>query len=165
MLMTGYSMEQLLQDAIDHGALGVLDKPLNLERVLETVERAAPDGIVLLADDDEDFVESVSATLRDQGYSVLIARNGAEVIEMVQSNNIDVLVLDLKMPVLDGLQVYTQLKEMGRTLPTLIVTGYAATEAESLDTLTQMTNQGCLVKPFDPEALLVGIQELLLQGR
>lgn len=165
MLMTGYALEELLQQAIDQGVLGVLNKPLDIEQVLKVVESALSDGIILLADDDEDFVESVSTTLRDQGYSVLVARDGGEVISLVENNSIDVLILDLKMPVLDGLQVYLQLKEIGRQLPTLIVTGYAEEASEKLKTLRQMTQQGCLIKPFDPQALLDGVYELLEKRR
>ena len=161
MMMTGYSMEDLLQQAIEHGALGVLDKPLNINEVLDTIQRVLPDGIVLLADDDPDFVDSVSTALQGQGYSVLVAKDGGEAVDLVTQNSVDVLILDLKLPVLDGLQVYLRLKDEERTLPTLIVTGFAEEETEKLDALRQLTGQGFLKKPFDPQALLDGVHRML----
>ena len=59
MMMTGYSVENLLRQAIDNGALGVLRKPLDFDEVLEALKKVKPNGLVLIADDDPDFVASL----------------------------------------------------------------------------------------------------------
>ncbi len=54
-MMTGYSVEQLVQQAIAHGAMGVLSKPIDLNGVLAVLEEVQPVGVVLIAEDDPDF--------------------------------------------------------------------------------------------------------------
>ena len=161
MMMTAYSVEQLLREAIDGGALGVLNKPLDPEKLLNVLESAKPTGIILVADDDPDFVQSLEMYLTKANYKVLVSRTGQEAVGRVLANGIDILILDLRLPVLSGLEVYLELKRQHRTLPTLIVTGYAAEEAEVINMLKDTSVAGCLVKPFAPETLLTAIEKLM----
>ena len=70
---------------------------------------------------------------------------------MMQGGGFDCLLLDLKMPVLSGLEVYLALRDQGRLVPTILITAHASgPEAKELCPLTQ----GLLVKPFDPGLLL-----------
>ncbi len=163
MMMTGYSVQDLLAQAIDHGALGVLDKPLDMDRLFKVVEDAQPDGIILVADDDPDFVESVETALVEAGYRVLIAENGEIALQRIIENKIDILVLDFRMPVMNGLEVYLELKAIGKELPTIIVTGYEMEEKVGLNKIKSLTNGPCIIKPFDPQELLDCI-ELLAKG-
>lgn len=158
-MMTGYSVEQLLEQAVEHGAWGVLDKPIDVHRVLEMIENIKPDGI-LIVDDDADFVESIRDLLADNSYMVCVARNGQEAIERIRANGIDILILDLRMPILSGLETYLELKRTGHAIPTLIVTAYADEEAESIEKLRSLSVSGILRKPFDPRELLEAVERL-----
>ena len=153
-MMTAYSVEQLLAQAIERGALGILRKPFDTKRLLQILEDIKPDGVILMADDDPDFVESLQQMLIDNGYKVVVSRTGEGAVTTILGNGIDILILDLKLPVLSGLEVYLELKKRNCTLPTIIVTGYAAEEAEAMDQLRAMSIAGCLIKPFDPQDLL-----------
>jgi two-component system, NtrC family, response regulator HydG len=153
-MMTAYSVEQLLAQAVEHGAIGVLRKPFDLPRLLAMLEDAKPDGVILMADDDPDFAESIRCMLAEHGYTVKVAATGAEAVAAVLADGIDILVLDLKLPVLSGLEVYLQLKHHNRALPTIIVTGYAEEEAGAVQQLRAMSVAGYLAKPFDPKHLL-----------
>ena len=108
-MMTGFSVEQLLEDAIAGGARGVLHKPLDLQRLLNLLKEIKPEGI-LIADDDVEFVASVSEVLAENGYRVGVARDGREAVKRVLDNGFDVLILDLRLPGLDGMEVYMELK-------------------------------------------------------
>ncbi len=158
-MMTGYSVEQLLEQAVEHGAWGVLNKPLDIHRVLEIIENVKPDGI-LIVDDDPDFVESIKDVLRSDGYTVFVAKNGREAIERLLSNGIDILILDLKMPIMGGLETYLELKRMKRAIPTLIVTAYADESSSDVDKLRSLSVTGILRKPFDPRELLGAVEHL-----
>jgi two-component system response regulator HydG len=160
-MMTGYSVEQLLSQAIENGALGVLRKPLEISKLLALLEKVKPSGIILLADDDQDFVDSLEDFLTDHNYIVVVAHTGQEAVDRVLTNNIDILILDLKLPVLNGLEVYLTLKKRGRVVPTIIVTAYAVEEADNIDKLRSMSVSGCFVKPFDPEDLLEAIRIIM----
>ncbi len=159
MMMTGYSVEQLLQQAVDNGALGVLNKPLDFDRVLRTLDDIKPEGLVLIADDDPDFAASLEEVLVRAGYSVAVAKSGDEALRYGLENNIGVMILDLRMPVINGLDVFLELKKNGRKVPIIIVTGYADEEAAAIRTLCQESASGCLVKPFNPLKMLEAIEQ------
>jgi CheY-like chemotaxis protein len=160
-MMTAYSVEELLNRAIDGGALGVLHKPFGAEEILQAVESAKPAGIILLADDDPDFVEGVEQMLTNAGYHLMIAKDGKEAVEKVLTETFDVLLLDLRLPILNGLGVYQELKKQGRALPTIIVTGFDVEEAETIDALTAMSATGCLVKPIASNDLLQAVEKVM----
>ncbi len=153
-MMTAYSVEQILTQAIEHGALGVLRKPFDTTRLLRMLEDVQPDGVILMADDDPDFADSLRQLFSDRGYKVLVSTNGGEAVAKVLADGIDILVLDLKLPVLSGLEVYLELRRRNRSLPTIIVTGYAEEEAGAMDQLRTMSVAGFLIKPFDPQKML-----------
>lgn len=160
-MMTAHSVEQLLKQAIDNGALGILHKPFALSELHGTLESLMPTGVVLVVDDDPEFAESVAEFLTDYGYKVKVARDGKEAVEQVLAASIDVLVLDLRLPVLSGLEVYLELKKLGRTVPTVLVTGYADEQQEDIDLLRSMAVSGCLLKPFDPQDLRTALASVI----
>ncbi|MFL7792536.1 MAG: response regulator [Anaerolineae bacterium] len=155
-MMTGYSVEQLLEQAVEHGAWGVLDKPIDVHQMLERIK---PDGI-LVVDDDADFVESIKNLLVDEGYTVFAATNGQEAIDRIRSNSIDILILDLRLPILSGLETYLELKRIGHAVPTLIVTAYFDDYTDDVNKLQSLSVSGILRKPFDPRDLLVAVERL-----
>jgi CheY-like chemotaxis protein len=158
-MMTAYSVNQLLDEAIENGAWGVLHKPFDMEHVLEMLNKIKPYGI-LIADDDPDFVNSILEMLEANGYTVYTAHDGKEAVERIKSDGIDVLILDLRMPLLSGLEAYAELKKSGHTVPTIIVTAYAKEETETLDRLQTLSITGILTKPFDPKVLTLAIEDL-----
>lgn len=162
-MMTGYSVEQLLQDAIDNGALGVLHKPFAVDEILAMLDTVKPNGIVLVADDNPDFAQSIEPLLEGRGYRVALAHTGQEALDRVLAGGIDCLILDLRLPVLNGLDVYLSLKQAGRAVPTIIVTGHADEEKESLAVLRPMA-EAVLMKPFDPTLLLRRIDDARRQA-
>jgi len=161
LMMTGYSVEELVAQAVENGALGVLYKPFAMEKLLAVLDRVKPRGMVLVADDDPDFAGSIAPLLQQQGYRVEIARDGRDALGKVEAGAIDCLILDMRMPLLSGLEVYLSLKEGARLVPTIFVTGFAE-EAGALDTVRAFTRD-LLVKPFDPAELLRMIEAALAQ--
>jgi two-component system, NtrC family, response regulator HydG len=158
MMMTGFSLEQLVAQAVENGALGVLRKPFEIKDLLDVLEHVKPRGMVLVADDDPEFAESLEPILLAHGYRVEIASSGAEALEKAAQEGVNCLILDLKMPVLSGLEVYLKLKESGRTLPTIFVTGFPGERNLALAHLQRPIDQDVLMKPFDPAVLLTAIE-------
>jgi len=161
-MMTGYSVEQLLDEALENGAWGVLHKPLDMKKFLSMIEKIQPYGI-LITDDDPDFVMSIKELLTSKGYSVFVATNGRKAVERILSNGIDVLILDLRMPVLNGLETYLELKKAGRAIPTIIITAFVDEETGTIKRLRALSVSGVLRKPFDPRELLGAIERLAKQ--
>jgi two-component system, NtrC family, response regulator HydG len=156
MMMTGYSVEQLILQAIENGALGVLRKPFAIADLLHVLEEVKPRGLILVADDDPDFAESLKPILAQQGYKVEIASTGQEALEKAAADGVNCLVLDLAMPLLTGVEVYLKLKESGKSIPTIFVTGFPGEQQSALANLRQVEN-GILLKPFDPRELIHAI--------
>lgn len=154
-MMTGYSVEQLLAQAVENGALGVMTKPVDFDELHSILERVRDDkGVVLIADRDSDFVAGIQETLNSQGYSSCIASNGQEALSKVLNNSFDILTLDLVMPVIGGLEIYLELKKRERHLPTIIVVESGATSKSELGKLEDMQINGALFKPLEANTFL-----------
>lgn len=160
MMMTGYSVEQLVAQAIEGGALGVLHKPFPATQILELLGKVKPPSRVLVADDDPDFVDSIVGILEKVGYEVRVARTGAEALDKMLEEQIDCLLLDLRMPVMSGAELYARLMEAGRTVPTILV----SEGREPAEDVRLRKTCGMLFKPFDPNALLAAIELAVLSG-
>lgn len=160
-MMTGYSFEQLIQQAIDHGALGVLSKPIDLDKVLAALRDTSPAGVVLVAENDPDFGPQLRDLVASAGYDCVLVRDGQAAIDRVIAGGVGVLILDLQLPIIAGIEVYTTLKRMGRQVPTIIITGHAAEYRDMIEALQDITVTGVLSKPFDPELLLQRLRTIV----
>ncbi len=111
---------------------------------------------ILIADDEEVIRDVYVRTLASENYELSTCINGLEAIERIQKDNFDMLILDLKMPKMDGLAVLKEIKMMGKDLAVIIVTGYA-----TITTVKETLKLGCfdyLVKPFNIEELKITIK-------
>jgi len=108
-------------------------------------------GRILLVDDEEIVLRSCQRILRDGDYQIDIARNGLLALEMVNENDYDVLILDIKMPKMDGIEVLRRVKEARPDIDVIMITGL-----HDISTAVQAMKLGALdylPKPFEPEDL------------
>ena len=117
-MMTGYSVEQLLQQAMDHGAMGVLTKPVDIDKLLRAVNEAAPAGIVLIADDDPGCGRQIKSLMDDAGYECDLLRNE----EDFARDESKLLIIDTGKPLIDGMDIYARIRRQGMARPAIIVT-------------------------------------------
>jgi CheY-like chemotaxis protein len=111
---------------------------------------------VLIAEDEVLVALSLSATLEDRGFRVTLARNGLEAIQADEADPADILVTDMRMPVMDGASLIRHIRERRPDLPIIVMTGYSSSiPAEEPGQLT------VLVKPFKTDSLTVAVGELL----
>ncbi|NNG05930.1 MAG: response regulator [Inquilinus sp.] len=160
-MLTGYSMTQLLDKALENGALGVMEKPVGVEELLDKIEAVRPGGMVLVADGDPAFCRDVEAVLRQKGYDVCLASTGQEALERVLAGGIDVLALDLRLPLLGGLEVYLELKKRGKAVPTVIMSGQLSEAPQGISALNDVAVTGILTKPFDPGHLVSALERIV----
>lgn len=111
---------------------------------------------ILVVDDEEIVRDSLASWLQEDGYRVDTAPDGPTALAKLAQQPYNILLVDLKMPGMDGLQVLAQAKNLQPDAPVIIMTAYA-----TVDTAVQAMKQGAydyLVKPFEPEelSLLVG---------
>jgi len=161
MLMTGFSLQQLVAQAVENGALGVLKKPFQVQDLLAVLEQVKPRGMVLVADDDPEVAASLEPILQHHGYRVEIAHSGPDALEKAAKDGIDCLILDLKLPILGGIEVYLRLRELGCTVPTIFITGFPGERNLALARLEPPHEKDVLMKPFDPTVLLAAVDALV----
>ncbi|MDD3718007.1 MAG: response regulator [Actinomycetota bacterium] len=123
---------------------------------------------ILLADDDPDVVDVVSIILEDEGYEVVMARDGAEALEKIRSEGPDLVILDLLMPRVDGFAVFNTLREPAyerwSQLPVVVLTSVREEVSKrryELESGKSMGYAAYLEKPVEPEELLETISSLL----
>ena len=160
-VVTGYHIEQLLTAVIENGDVEILRKPFELECVLEILDRIEKEDIVLIVDDDPDFAGCLSAYLTGNGIKTRHARNSKEAVDGVLSSPAEVLVLDLRRPIIYCLEVYLGLKQQAHIVKTIFITGCEDEEPYSVDILQSISVTGCLFKPFKPESLLSAINRMM----
>ena len=83
---------------------------------------------ILLVDDEEDFVEMLSMRLEEAGEKVTPAYDGKMCLDILEKNPIDVVILDIKMPGMDGIQTLRKIKMMYPLVEVILLTGHGTTE-------------------------------------
>jgi CheY-like chemotaxis protein len=116
---------------------------------------------VLIADDEAHMLRVAELALRRGGYTLLIAKNGREAVEITRSEKPNLIVMDVQMPVLDGLNALREIKADPRTasIPVIMLTARGHTLARS-----EAEGSGAamfVTKPFSPNQLLADVQRLL----
>ena len=79
---------------------------------------------VLLIDDEDDFRQLMKFWLESKGYSVLAASNGADGIELVKNDHPNIIFLDLRMPVMDGVATLKEIRAFDRDLPVIVISAF-----------------------------------------
>ena len=83
---------------------------------------------VLLVDDEEDFVEMLSLRLQEAGEKVSAAYSGKECLETLEKTDIDVVILDIKMPGMDGMETLKEIRKRFPIVEVIMLTGHGSTE-------------------------------------
>jgi two-component system OmpR family response regulator len=118
---------------------------------------------VLLSEDDEILADGISKALRQAGFAVDHVASGVDADQALQSNNFDLLILDLGLPGIDGLEVLRRLRTRKQVLPVLILT--ARDRLQDRVSGLDFGADDYLTKPFDLPELEARVRALLRRGR
>lgn len=118
-----------------------------------------PSQRVLVVEDDGAVRRAVERALSFEGYDVVSARDGSEALSIILNDHIEAIVLDVMMPIIDGLEVCRRIRARGDTTPILILT--ARTEVSDRVAGLDAGADDYLVKPFALEELLARLRALL----
>ncbi len=118
---------------------------------------------VLVVDDEIHIVHVVTIKLRNNGYDVISADNGADAFDAACHEKPDVIITDYQMPIMTGLELIHKLRgsETTQEIPVVMLT--ARNFALDQDERTRLGIAGCLSKPFSPRELLGFIEDVLYQ--
>ena len=118
---------------------------------------------ILVVDDEPDMAESVRLILERGGHQVVVETEAPRASDVAAAERPDVVVTDLLMPDLDGLELMERLKARQMDLPVVVLTGYA-----SVDSAVEAMKRGAadyIAKPFSPEELLIRVDKALALNR
>jgi two-component system, OmpR family, response regulator len=113
---------------------------------------------VLLVEDDDDNRELMTEVLAAAGYEVVSVASGAEGLKALSERSIDVLVTDIGMPGMGGLEVAHAAKQIAPTVPVVVVTGWA--ERDDIASARGKDVDAVLIKPVDPDALTAAVSDV-----
>ena len=112
---------------------------------------------VLLVDDEKEFLATLVKRLNKRGLTVLEAYSGNQALNIIQTEMIDVVVLDVRMPEIDGLETLREIKKINPLIEVIMLTGHA-----SIEVAIQGMEAGAfdyLMKPMDINDLLYKLQD------
>jgi len=136
-MITAYAVEDLVREALKEGAFASLKKPLDFDELFELIEQVIDKGaMILVVDDDKDLCTNMMA------------------IEKAQKNNFDIMLLDLKLPVLNGLETYLSIHEFRANVVAIMITGYRQEMSELAQQALKESAYTCLEKPVDMDKLV-----------
>jgi two-component system response regulator HydG len=154
-MMSAYAVEDLIREALQEEAFGFLKKPVNFEKLYELIEQATAKGaLILVVDDNQEFCANIKAVLREKGYRVSVAYDGNMAIEKAWENNFDIILLDMKLPPLNGLETYLTIREIRRNVVVIIITGYLQEMGDLIQKTLQESAYVCLEKPVNMDELI-----------
>jgi CheY-like chemotaxis protein len=164
----------VLAEADQGYALGAVDyvvKPFSEDKLLEAVRQAlAPlDGgkphKLLVVDDDPDILTLMEEALTFHGYQVSTASGGEDALDQVQASQPDLILLDLRMPGVDGYEVIRRLKseEATRPIPVIVITASPVDKQRDKVRVLGMGAAQYITKPLSIEALIREIKRAIVE--
>lgn len=114
---------------------------------------------VLLVDDDLNVLRGHGRILRNDGYQVETATSGEAGLLLLEANDYDAVILDMRMPGMDGITFLRLLRERACEVPVVLLTG--SLTAESAATAINLGVAGCLVKPINARELKEGLTHVV----
>jgi two-component system, NtrC family, response regulator HydG len=157
-MCTAYIVNGLIRQALEEGAYAVLNKPFEMDVLLRAIESSQQDlesGLILLADRDKDFCTCLSRVLASAGHQVRVAHDGREAMRLAEHQPFDVLLLEMELPLIDGLELHRLISNRQPSVLATVIMG----SAKELDTTAQKAlkkEHGLinLTKPLDEAHLL-----------
>ena len=112
---------------------------------------------ILVVDDEKNYLLVLSAVLEDEDYEVLTAQGGREALEIQKSSDLDLILTDMKMPAMDGIELLEKIKAMDQDLPVIMMTAHG-----TIDKAVEAMQKGAysyILKPFDNERLIIYVKK------
>jgi two-component system response regulator HydG len=157
-MMTAYSVEDLVREALEEGAYAVVYKPFDIDHVVSIIEAALHKTLILVVDDYFADRETLKAILEERGYRVVTAETGAQALALVKEKHFDIIFLDVRLPDTDGAQIFEQVKAIDPEVAVIMMTGYS--EEELIKKSIFQGAYTCIYKPFDIEKILALVGEI-----
>lgn len=124
--------------------------------------KANPIIKILLVEDDESLIEMVQKWLNLAGLKTTLTMDGSEALKVFRDNYFDLVILDIDLPIIDGITISKIIKERNPKLPVILCSGY--TESITPEKIAESKADSFITKPMNLDFLLSEIQRLTFNG-
>lgn len=159
-MMSAFSVADLIREAVKEGVYAVIRKPFDIETIINMIEKAKSGVLLAIVDDDPGICKSMKNVLEKKGYSVTTCATGEEAISLARMRPQDIIFIDMKLPVLNGLEVYSEIKKINPKAVAVIMTAYRQEMDELVKQALKKGAYACLYKPFDMDEAIKIIDEV-----
>ncbi len=160
-MMTGYAVQDLVDTAMEEGALSVIYKPFEMEEVFKLVDSISKSVKILVVDDNTLVRESLTGILASHGHEVVSASRGEEALEIVKDGSFDLALMDLNLPGSDGFSIFKQMQEISPGTGVVFITGMEL--AGEFKETSEELDYPLLYKPLDVQNLLTLVKRLSVE--
>lgn len=157
--MTAFASDHIIQEGIDEGAIGILDKPLDINLLLNFFSSIIDERPIVIVDDDPNFCKTIGEILQEGGFSVSALNENEHFEELIFQDN-QLILLDMKLNDISGLEVLKIIKNKSLSQPVVLVTGYQNEMAAAIETALKLSAHICLYKPLEIDKLFGVIDEV-----
>jgi len=166
-MMTAYTATELAVEAIQEGAFALIHKPLDFDQIFSLINRVQEEkesAFILVVDDDENTRLMLRDAFSEKGYRVTVAKTGEDAIAMTKVLPHDVTIIDMNLPLLNGLETFLAIQEINPQAIVIMMTGQREREIDEFVKEAMDHNAyTCIYKPFDVLELVTMVDEISTQ--
>lgn len=163
-MMTGYAVNEILEQAKKEGVAHALKKPFDVMQIKKLIDgcikNKTPQGVLkmLIVDDEEVVLNFFKKLLKEDIYDVVTAKTGKEALENLKEKDFDLAFVDTVLPDMQGAELYLKIQEAKPDLAIVLITGYVE-RCEDIKQL-KLNIKGCLYKPFEIDKIYEEINKI-----
>lgn len=160
-MMTGYSVSELISEALKEGAHGILYKPIDIKHLLQTISTIKEGGgLIMIVDNEEATFKHLKGVLEQNGYLVNWATDAKQALEMSRFIPKDIVFIECFIPLLNGLELYEELKIINPKIVAIMMTADKYKSQKIIEKAIEEGAYTCLYKPFDVKEALTLVKEI-----
>lgn len=168
-VITGFGTLEIAIQSLRRGAIDYIEKPIKMDELSTALGRAQEklaeneelfcNSMLLVIDDEEDVVKPLKKFLEKEGYEVFSAYNGEDGLNIIENNKIDVIITDIKMGDMDGIEVLQEAKKLYQDIEGIMITGYSEQELAIKSLRAGAIDY--IPKPVHLEELLISVKQAI----
>jgi two-component system response regulator HydG len=153
-LMTAYYDDEEIRLALQEGAYNAINKPVDIAQLMGMIKAAMEVLPILIVDDDTDFCRTIARALELKGHQVITVSSGKDAIRIASEKKVQIAFIDVRMPLMNGLETYLRLKKVNPGIRAVMMTAYRNEMRDTIKQALAAEVKTCLYKPFNPEEIL-----------
>lgn len=159
-VVTAFAGSKTAQAALDAGAAEILAKPVDLQRLIRSVEEAIDQPQLLVVDDDSELCDALWEIFREKKYRVAIAHDVPDAEAKIAERDYQIVLIDMKLPSGSGADLFHLVRKTHSDARTVLITGYRTETEGRIGEVMAEGADAVAYKPFDIDHLLATLSKL-----